>query len=76
MDSRSIREQLAFAEEVVSRADEHVWKQRTLVVQLERRGHNAALARRLLTLFEEGYALHVMRYERLKAALAALGEVV
>jgi hypothetical protein len=71
MDHALIREHLAFAEELVAAANEHLAKQRAIVAELERRRLDASLARTLLRVFEDGYALHVLHCERLRAELDA-----
>ena len=69
MDRALIREHLAFAEQQLDAADEHLAKQRAIVAQIERNKLDASLARKLLRLFEDGYALHVLHRDRLRAEL-------
>lgn len=74
MERALIREHLAFAEELVALANEHLAKQRAIVAQLERHRLDASLARKLLRVFEDGYALHVLHCDRLRAELEADGD--
>lgn len=69
MDRALVREHLAFAEQLTAATDEHLARQREVVARLERLHCDSTLARKLLRLFEDGYALHVLHCERLKAYL-------
>ena len=53
----------------VVESEEHVRRQRRLVADLERDGHETALARELLTYFEEILLAHVAVHDRLIAEL-------
>ena len=55
---------LSFQEERVAIAAQNVARQRELVSQLERDGHNASLAQKMLEQFLEQQALHIADRDR------------
>jgi len=61
---------LAKAEEAVAIGERNISRQRRLIDQLERDGHDVAAARALLATFEESQALHVFDMDRLRRELA------
>jgi hypothetical protein len=65
-----IAEHLAQAEEHVVSGDRAIIRQRELILDLEREGHEPGEARRLLVTFEEVQKLHVADRERLLTELA------
>lgn len=73
MPDRAIIEQhLAMAEGHVAKAGELVERQRSLVADLERDGHDTTEARRLLAEFQEIEAMHISDRDRLRRELASL----
>jgi hemerythrin len=70
MDRASIAEYLRKAERHVDLGREHVHRQREIVSELERDGHDATLARELLEQFERALADHVSDRDRLVNELA------
>ena len=62
-------EHLAQAERHVREGVAHVQRQRHLAVELERKGHDASTAWRLLNQFEELLALHIQGRDRIMAEL-------
>ncbi len=72
MEERArLREDLALAERHVADGERVVARQRAIVAELERDGHDAtaAQARQLLAQFEELLALHVGDRDRLRREL-------
>jgi hypothetical protein len=65
MDRAMLFDHLALAERHISQGERHVRRQRELVAQLSRDGHDIAQARSLLTQFEEMLALHKADRDRL-----------
>ncbi len=70
-DRVQLREHLALAERHVAEGERVVARQREIVAELERDGHDAAAAqaRQLLAQFEELLALHVADRDRLRKEL-------
>lgn len=60
---------LAQAEEHIALGEHHIARQRELVAELERNGHDTAEARRLLTTFEEMQKMHAADQERIRHEL-------
>lgn len=74
MDYRSmIRQHLTLAREHVAQGEKHVARQREIVAELDRDGHDAALARQLLEQFERVQANHVADRDRLEKELGEEG---
>jgi hypothetical protein len=65
MDRATILRRLATAEEHVAQGAEHVAKQRAVVKQIERRGQNSDLARKVLKSLEASLRTHEADRERL-----------
>ena len=63
------QEHLAQAERHVTLGETHVAKQRGIVAELERDGHDARIARDLLAELEQMQALHVANRDRLREDL-------
>jgi len=59
------REDLARAERHLALAQGHVQRQREIVAELLRDGHDVTLSRDILRTFEESLALHAEHYDRL-----------
>jgi hypothetical protein len=60
---------LAQAEQHVALGEQHVARQRALVAELERDGHNTQPSRDLLKQFEQMQKLHIANRDRLRAEL-------
>lgn len=71
MDRGILEEHLAQAERHVAQGEKHVAKQRAIVAELERDGHDTVAAHDLLRQFEELQALHVADCDRLRSELGA-----
>ncbi len=74
MDRRSILQRLAQAHQHIALADRLVMRQRDLVERLERAGHDAAEALRMLANLEDLQRLHLADRIRLERELANLDE--
>jgi hypothetical protein len=61
---------LAEAKRAVSRGNAHIARQREIVAELERDGHNTTKARDLLATFETVQASHEEYLARLRAEIA------
>jgi hemerythrin len=59
------------AERHVLQADQHVRRQREIVRELERDGHDARMARKLLAEFEKLQAVHIADRDRIASELSA-----
>jgi hypothetical protein len=70
MDRVLIAEHLQKARNHVAESEAHVRRQRTIVADLERDGHDTALARELLAKFERMLVLHVADRDRLVEELS------
>jgi hypothetical protein len=70
MNRATIEEHLALAERHVSEGERHVSRQRELIAQLERDGHDATQAHDLLLQFEELQEMHLADRDRLRDELA------
>jgi hypothetical protein len=65
IDRKLWHEHLAQTERHVAEGKQQVARQREIVAELERDGHNAAAARDLLRLFEEMQAMHIADRDRI-----------
>jgi hypothetical protein len=65
MDRDTLKRHLTKAEEQVAIAAQNVARQRELVAQLERDGHDASQAQKMLEQFLEQQALHIADRDRL-----------
>ena len=72
MDRRHLEMLLNQAKRHVTAGENGLARQRAVVDELERDGHDSALARKLLVTFENLQAMHVEEAERLTAQLAGL----
>jgi hypothetical protein len=72
MERAMIADHLAMAERHVAQGEGHVARQRELVAQLERDGHDTDSSLQLLNQFEDLLAIHIADRDRLKAELAKL----
>ena len=60
-----LKRHLAEAEEHIATGEKNIARQRDLIAQLERDGHDTASARNFLGEFEQLQALHIAERERL-----------
>jgi hypothetical protein len=65
MDRDMLQRHLAQAEAHIKTGQKNIARQRELIVQLERDGHDTASAQTALTQFEELQALHIADRERI-----------
>lgn len=72
MDRTTIVDHLEMAERHVREGQGHVERQRVLVSELGRDGHDTVRAVELLQQFEELQALHIADRDRLRGELATL----
>jgi hypothetical protein len=63
-------EDLERAEQHVALSERHISRQRELIAELERDGHDTQLAAELLSTLEESQAAHIADRNRLKAELS------
>lgn len=73
MDRAMVLAHLAKAKEHIELGEQHVRRQRELVSELERDGHDATNARELLAQFEHLLAMHRADRDRLLRELALAG---
>jgi hypothetical protein len=69
IDRHLWQEHLAQAERHVAEAEQHIARQRHLVADLERHGHDTESACYLMRQFEEMLAVHVLHRDRLRGEL-------
>jgi hypothetical protein len=62
---------LAQAKEAIAKGERHIARQKQLIAELERDGHDSQTARELLAQFESVQALHIEHGDRLCRELAA-----
>jgi hypothetical protein len=72
MDREMLKRHLALAEEHIATGEKNIARQRDLIAQLERDGHDTASARTFLREFEQLQALHIAERERLLSELSEL----
>lgn len=72
MDRKIVEDHLQQAREHVSSGRQHIKRQRVLVAELERDGHDTIAAELLLRTFQETLELHLNDVARLKRELAEL----
>jgi hypothetical protein len=65
-----LEEHLLLAEEHIATGKRNIAKQRSIIHELERDGHDTAMAKMLLAQFEELEALHMADRNRIMAELA------
>jgi len=70
MDREMLQKHLAQAEEHVALGEHHVSRQREVVAELERAGHDTAEARRLLAHFEQMQKMHLADRDRIRHEMA------
>jgi hypothetical protein len=73
IDRAMWQEHLAQAERHVVQGEGHIAKQRAIVAELERDGHDARIARDLLDQLEQMQELHVADRDRLREELGVSG---
>ena len=71
MDRAILLERLAQAERHVAEGLQHIARQRTVIANLERHGHDTNQARGLLAQFQSTQALHIADRDQLKKELEA-----
>jgi arginine repressor len=64
-----LEEHLSQAEQHIALGERHIARQREIVAELERDGHDITEATRLLTLFEETQLLHLTDRDRIQREL-------
>ena len=69
MERHLVLDHLARAMRHVAEAERHIARQREIVAQLERDGHDTSASRKLLEQFEQFYKLHVEDRDRLEKEL-------
>lgn len=69
MERNMLQEHLRQAERHIALGARHIARQRELVAELERDGHDASTAAQLLSLFEEVQLLHLADRSRMQRAL-------
>jgi hypothetical protein len=72
MDREQTLQHLAEAEDHVAVGMQHIARQRELIAQLERDGHDVTQARALLEQFEQLQEMHVADRDRLRRSLQGL----
>jgi len=70
MERKSEVGHLEMAQKHVTEGEQHIARQRRLIAELERDGHDTALALELLREFERSQAAHVAERDRLRAELS------
>jgi uncharacterized membrane protein len=65
VDREALQQHLARAEQHIAECEQHITRQREIIAQFERDGHDAATARQLLKTFEELLAMHIANRHRL-----------
>ncbi len=66
-----LRKHLTQAEKHVASGEQHVRRQRELVAELERDGHDTAVAKQLLAEFERLWEMHIADRDRIQRELDA-----
>ena len=74
MDREHILERIAETERHINLGEQHLARQRQIIAELERDGHDASQARHLLRTFEDTQALHAVDLERLYFELGQADE--
>jgi Spy/CpxP family protein refolding chaperone len=72
MDPEILQQHLFQAEEHVALGEQHISRQRELIAELDRDGHDTKEARQLLATFEQLQALHVEDRDRLRRKISVL----
>jgi hypothetical protein len=72
MDREMLKSHLAQAEEHIATGDKNIARQREIIAQLERDGHDTASARAFLREFEQLQAMHIAEREQLLRELSEL----
>jgi len=73
IDRKMLREHLAMADRHVGEGERNLSEQRALVAELQRDGHDAWLASKILRQFEALQAAFIEDCDRLRKELAQLG---
>jgi hypothetical protein len=72
MDRATLETFLQQAEEHVALGEQHIARQREIVSELARDGHDTEMAETLLAQFENNQAMHTAHRDRLRRELAKL----
>jgi hypothetical protein len=64
MPSAQLLKQLEEAERYVAEGEDNLRRQRQIIAEMERRGHDSSVVRDLLTLFEQVQAVHIGARDR------------
>ena len=72
VDRSLVKQHLAQVEHHITGSERHIARQREVILELERQGHNTAHARYLLARFEELQGLHIADRNRLREELQAV----
>jgi hypothetical protein len=70
MQLKMLEEHLAQCERHVALGERHLSRQREIIAELDRGGHDSTKARELLVIFGETQAMHVAHRDRLRDELA------
>lgn len=70
MERARLLEHLAHAEGHALMGERDIARQRAVIAQLQRDGHDTSAARKLLATFESVQAMHLADLERLRRAIA------
>ena len=73
MDRKIIEEHLRKARAHAALGAEHIDRQQTVIQKLEKDGHDATMARELLSTMETSQDMHLRDVERLNEELATMG---
>jgi hypothetical protein len=74
MDRDMLREYLAQCRRHVAMGEAHIARQKDIIAELERDGHDSAKARDLLRVFEEAQDLHITHRDQLQKELGDKSE--
>jgi hypothetical protein len=72
MDRATLEDHLAMAEQHIAQGEQHIMRQRGIVAELERGGHDSTAARQFLVVLEQTQAVHLADRDRVQKELAAL----
>jgi hypothetical protein len=72
MDRAMIEEHLRQAEEHIALGEQHIARQREILAELQRDGHDTAQAEELLATFEETQRMHIADRDRIQDELQSL----
>lgn len=70
MDHAILREHLALVEQHIRDGERHIGRQRQLIAELQRSGHDSSTAQDLLRSYEQSQSLHIAKRDRMRQELA------